>query len=145
VSADHLGAISERGVTAIAGSTTVATLLPVTLFFLGKTRYAPARQLLDAGATVALATDFNPGTAPSANMQLVLTIACSQMKMTPLESLVAATAGGARALGLHDTGTLMRGAPADVVVWSAATHTEIPYRCGTTPIAAVWKAGKRVF
>jgi imidazolonepropionase len=145
VSADHLGAISEQGIAAIARSKTVATLLPVTLFFLGKTGYAPARKLIDAGATVALATDFNPGTAPSPSMQLVLTIACSQMRMTPLEALIAATAGGARALGLDDTGILKRGAPADVIVWNTARHAEIPYRCGAAPIMGVWKAGNRMF
>ena len=144
VSADHLGAISEAGVAAIAASNTVATLLPVTLLFLGKTRYAPARRLIDAGATVALASDFNPGTAPTPNLQLALTLACSQMRMTPLEALVAVTAGGARALGLAGVGLLEPGARADMVVWKTASHAEIPYRCGFAPILGVWKDGKRL-
>lgn len=143
-SADHLGAISAAGIAALAGSQTVAVLLPATLFFLGKQSYAPARRLLDAGATVALATDFNPGTAPSASMPLVLTMACSQMRMTPLEALVAATRGGARALRLTDRGTLQTGARADVLAWRAASHVEVPYSFGQPPLAAVWKAGKRV-
>lgn len=143
-SADHLGAISERGITAIAASATVATLLPATLFFLGKTTYAPARALIDAGATVALATDFNPGTAPSASMPLVLTMACSQMRMTPLEALYAATAGGARALRLDDAGVLARGARADIVAWNVTSHVEIPYRFGAPPVTKVWKSGKPV-
>ena len=83
---------NESGIAALANSGTVATLLPATLFFLGKTSYAPARRLLDAGARVALATDYNPGTAPSSSMPLVLTMACSQMRMTPLEAITAATA-----------------------------------------------------
>ena len=83
-SADHLGAISDEGIAALAASDTVATLLPGTLFFLGKQRYAPARKLLDAGATVALATDFNPGSSASPNLPLILTMACSQMRMDPL-------------------------------------------------------------
>jgi imidazolonepropionase len=143
-SADHLGAISDHGIRALAASDTVATLLPATLFFLGKKQYAPARKLLDAGATVALATDFNPGTAPSASMPLVLTMACSQMQLTPLEAIVAATAGGARALKREDVGVLARGAKADIVAWDVASHVEIPYRFGTPPVAGVWKAGNRV-
>lgn len=144
-SADHLGAISAEGITALANSGTVATLLPTTLLFLGKTRYAPARRLIDAGATVALATDFNPGSSPTSNMQLVLTLACSQMGMDPLEAIVAATAGGARALRLTDgTGTLVPGAPADLVVWDVPDHRELPYRFGAAPLRGVWKGGLRV-
>jgi imidazolonepropionase len=144
-SADHLGRVSDAGIAALARSRTVATLLPATLFFLGKREYAPARKLLDAGATVALATDFNPGSSPSPSMPLVLTIACSQMRMDPLEALVAATAGGARALRIEDgRGTLRPGVPADFVLWHAADYTEIPYRFGAPPIQAVWKRGERV-
>ncbi|HEX6308888.1 MAG TPA: imidazolonepropionase [Longimicrobiales bacterium] len=144
-SADHLGAISDAGIAALAHSGTVATLLPATLLFLGRTRYAPARRLLDAGATVALATDFNPGSAPTPNMQLVLTLACSQMRMDPLEAIVAATAGGARALRLTDgTGTLAPGAPADLVIWEIPDHRELPYRFGAAPMRALWRRGERI-
>ncbi|HEX6560373.1 MAG TPA: imidazolonepropionase [Longimicrobiales bacterium] len=143
-SADHLGAVSERGIAALAASQTVATLLPATLFFLGKKNYAPARRLIDAGATLALATDFNPGTAPSASMPLVLTMAVSMMQMTPLEAIVAASAGGARALRLEDAGVIRAGARADLVVWHVSSHLEIPYHFGSPPVAGVWKAGERV-
>lgn len=144
-SADHLGAVSDSGIAALAGSATVATLLPATLLFLGRNRYAPARGLLDAGATVALATDFNPGSSPTSSMQLVLTLACSQMGMDPLEAIVAGTAGGARALRLTDgTGTLVPGAPADLVVWDIPDHRELPYRFGAAPVRGVWKRGLRV-
>jgi imidazolonepropionase len=144
-SADHLGAISDEGIAALASSTTVATLLPATLLFLGKARYAPARRLIDAGATVALATDFNPGSSPTPSMPLVLTLACSLMGMDPLEAIVAATAGGARALRLDDgTGTIRPGAPADLVVWDVADHRELPYRFGSPPMRGVWKRGQRV-
>ncbi|MGQ0562800.1 MAG: imidazolonepropionase [Gemmatimonadota bacterium] len=143
-SADHLGAISAAGIAALAASATVATLLPATLFFLGKKSYAPARKLIDAGATIALATDFNPGTAPSASLPLVLTLACSQMQLTPLEAIAAATAGGARALRLEDVGSLAPGARADIVAWRAGSHVEIPYHFDVPPLAAVWKAGRRV-
>jgi imidazolonepropionase len=144
-SADHLGAISEAGIEALSRSGTVATLLPATLFFLGKPRFAPARQLLDAGATVALATDFNPGTAPSASMPLILTMACSQMRMTPLEAISAATSGGARALRIPDAGTISAGAHADLVLWRVTDYREIPYRFGIPPVAGVWLGGERVF
>ena len=145
VSADHLGAISEAGLAALAKSDTVATLLPATLFFLGKTSYAPARKLLDAGATVALATDYNPGTAPSPSMPLILTMACSQMRMTPLEAITAATAGGARAIRQHEVGIIDAGAHADMVLWQVTDYREIPYRFGTPPVAGVWVGGEPVF
>ncbi|HEX8696862.1 MAG TPA: imidazolonepropionase [Longimicrobium sp.] len=144
-SADHLGAVSEDGVRALAGSGTVATLLPGTLFFLGRPKFAPARALLDAGATVALATDFNPGSCPSPSLAFVMTAACSRMGMSPAESLRAATAGGAAALELADgRGTLREGAPADLVLWRASSAAEIPYRLAAPLVAGVWKGGVRV-
>jgi imidazolonepropionase len=143
-SADHLGDISEAGIRALAGSSTVATLLPGTLFFLGRPRWAPGRALLDAGATVAIATDFNPGSCPSPNLQFSMTAACSRMGMSPAEALRAATAGGAAALELEDgSGTLAPGAPADLVLWKAATVGEIPYRLAAPIVAGVWKSGER--
>ncbi len=144
-SADHLGDISEAGIMALAASSTVATLLPATLFFLGRRSYAPARKLLDSGATVALATDFNPGSSPTSNLPFVMTVACSQMGMSPAEALRAATAGGARALELTDgRGSLTPGAPADLALWRVASVEELPYRCATPVCEGVWKAGRRV-
>ena len=143
-SADHLGAVSDDGIAALAGSDTVATLLPGTLFFLGKTEFAPARRLLDAGAEVALATDFNPGSSASPSMPLILTMACSQMGMSPLEALVAATRGGARALRLDDRGTLTAGSRGDLVVWDTSDYREIPYRYGERLARSIWKGGQEV-
>lgn len=144
-SADHLGRVSDAAIRMFSRGSTVATLLPATLFFLGKSFHAPGRRLLDAGATVALATDFNPGSSPTPSMPLVLTMACSQMGFDPLEALVAATAGGARALRLEDgRGTLRPGAPADLVLWDVADYREIPYRFGVNRIRGVWKRGARV-
>lgn len=145
VSADHLGAVSDAGIRALARSHTVATLLPATLFFLGRKQQAPARKLLDSGAAVALATDFNPGSCPSPSLPLVMTVACSQLGLEPLEAIVAATAGGARALALDDgRGTLTEGAPADLVLWRADDHRLIPYRFGVNLVQGVWKRGRRV-
>ena len=144
-SADHLGAVSPAGIAALAGAPgTVATLLPTTLLFLGRNRYAPARALLDAGASVALASDYNPGSSPTWNMPLVMTVACSQMRMDPLEALVAATAGGARALRLDDRGTLRPGMRADLLVWEAHDFNEIAYHFGAAPLRTVYRAGQRV-
>jgi imidazolonepropionase len=144
-SADHLGDISEAGIRALASSSTVATLLPGTLFFLGRPKFAPARALLDAGATVAIATDFNPGSCPSPNLHFTMTAACSRMGMSPAEALRAATAGGAAALELRDgRGTLAPGAPADLVLWRASSAAEIPYRLAAPLVEGVWKAGERV-
>jgi imidazolonepropionase len=144
-SADHLGAVSDAGIQALAASRTVATLLPGTLFFLGRPKWAPGRALLDAGATVALATDFNPGSCPSPNLQFTMTAACSRMGMSPAESLRAATAAGAAALELADgRGTIAAGAPADLVLWNVASAAEIPYRLAAPLVAGVWKAGERV-
>jgi imidazolonepropionase len=144
-SADHLGAISEAGIAALAGSRTVATLLPGTLLFLGKSYYPPARQLIDAGAAVALATDFNPGSSPTVNLQVVMSIACSQLGMAPAEAFVAATANGAAALRLGDgRGTLQPGAPADIAAFGVPDYRLVPYLYGGNHCAAVWRRGVRV-
>ncbi len=90
-SADHLGAVSDAGIAALARSETVATLLPGTLCFLGHGKFPPARRLIEHGAAVALASDFNPGSSPTVNLQMVMSLACSQLRMSPAEALVAAT------------------------------------------------------
>lgn len=144
-SADHLGAISDGGISALARSGTVATLLPGTLLFLGKRNYPPARRLIDAGAAVALATDFNPGSSPTVNLQLIMSLACSQLGMAPAEALVAATANGAAALRLDDgRGTLEPGAAADIALFAVPDYRLIPYCYGVNHCVGVWKAGERV-
>jgi imidazolonepropionase len=144
-SADHLGAVSPAGIAALAATrTTVATLLPTTMLFLGRSQQAPARQLLNAGVTVALGTDFNPGSSPTPSMPLVLTLACSLLRMSPIEALYAATAAGARGLCLEaGWGMLRRGAPADILVWDVLDFGEIPYRFGSAPLREVWRHGAR--
>ncbi|HUE03325.1 MAG TPA: imidazolonepropionase, partial [Bryobacteraceae bacterium] len=99
-SADHLEQASEEDIRALAESNTIATLLPGSVFHLSLGTYAPARALIDAGAAVALATDFNPGTSPTYSMQMVLSLACTEMRMSPAEAIAAATINGAHALGL---------------------------------------------
>jgi imidazolonepropionase len=142
-SADHLAAVSEAGIAALAKASTVATLLPGTMLFLGKTAQAPARRLIDAGVPVALATDFNPGTSPTVNFPLILTLAVSQLRLSAAEALVAATVNGAAALGLADrVGQLTPGFSADLVLFDAEDYRELPYWYGDRRCRASWTRGK---
>ena len=130
-SADHLGAISPAGVDALAGSETVAVILPGTLVFLGKARHAPARALVDAGAVVALASDFNPGSSPSANVPLMMALAVSQARLQPAEAFAAATVNAACALARGASGgRLAAGSPADLVAWNCRDPRELAYWYG---------------
>jgi imidazolonepropionase len=142
VSADHLAAISEKGIQALAASDTLATLLPGTMLFLGKAKQAPARALIDAGAAVALATDFNPGTSPSVNFPLMLTLGVSQLRMSLAEALTAATVNGAAALGLAgETGQIAPGFAADLSLFAIGDVRELPYWYGARLCVGSWKAG----
>ncbi|MBI4676441.1 MAG: imidazolonepropionase [Elusimicrobia bacterium] len=144
VSADHLERCAEPDILALAASGTVATLLPGSDYFLSKP-YPDARKFIDLGAAVALATDFNPGSCPCWDMRMILSIACTQMRMTPVETLVAATINGAHALGLGAThGSLQAGKAADLVCWEAVDYREIPYFFGASGAAWVMKAGNIV-
>jgi len=141
-SADHLAAISDRGIAAIAASNVVATLLPGTMFFLGRPKQAPARALIDAGAAVALASDFNPGTSPTVNFPLILTLGVSQLRMTVSEALIAATVNGAAALGLAaETGQIAPGFAADLALFDVGDYRELPYWYGARLCVGAWRAG----
>jgi imidazolonepropionase len=143
VSADHLAAVSSAGISALAASRTVATLLPGTMLFLGKDRHAPARALIDGGAAVALATDFNPGTSPTVNFPLILTLGVSQLRMSVAEVFIAATVNGAAALGLSDrVGQLAPGYSADIALWDVSDIREIPYWYGDRRCMGTWVKGK---
>jgi imidazolonepropionase len=142
-SADHLGAITDEGIAALAGSPTVATLLPGTLLFLGKERQAPARALLERGAAVALATDFNPGTSPTPNFPLILTLAVSQLRMSCAEAVLAATVNGAAALGMAgETGQIAEGYRADLALFEMEDVRELPYWYGDHRCAGTWVEGR---
>jgi imidazolonepropionase len=143
VSADHLAAVSDAGVAALAASRTVATLLPGTMLFLGKTKQAPARALLDAGAAVALASDFNPGTSPTVNFPLMLTLAVSQLRMSAAEAVLAGTVNGAAALDLAArVGQIAPGFSADLALYDAEDVRELPYWYGDRRCRASWTRGK---
>jgi imidazolonepropionase len=142
-SADHLAAISDAGIVALAEGSTVATLLPGTMLFLGKTKHAPARRLIEAGVPVALATDFNPGTSPTPNLPLVLTLGVSQLHLSVAEAIVAATANGAAALALADQiGQIAPGFSADLALFDVRDVRELPYWYGDNRCIATFARGK---
>jgi imidazolonepropionase len=142
-SADHLAAIAPAGMTALAASDTVATLLPATMLFLGTGRQAPARQLIEAGGAVALASDFNPGTSPLQSFPLVLTLGVSQLRMSAAEVWIAATVNGAAALGLATiTGQLAVGYRADLAIHDVEDYRELPYWFGERLCAGSWMDGR---
>jgi len=142
-SADHCSNLTDADVDALACSDTVATLLPGVEF---STRhpYPDGRRLVDAGATVALATDCNPGSCFSSSMPLCIALAVREMHLTTREAVWAATAGGARALRRTDVGHLGTGGRADLIMIDAPSHAYLSYRPGVPLITSVWRAGERV-
>jgi len=138
MSVDHLDHVNEADVARLANSATIATLVPGVNYFLDLDEYPPARRLIEAGAAVALATDYNPGSSPTSSMPFVLSLACTHMKMTPEEAISAATINGAFALALADRkGSVAPGKEADLGVFDVNDYREIAYwvaanRCSCT-------------
>jgi len=144
LSADHLMCVTPAGIAALAASDTVAVLLPGTSFFL-RSAYAPARELVDAGCAVALATDCNPGSSPTESMPAILALACLGMGLGLAEALTAATLNAAAAIGrAHELGSLEEGKRADLIVLGAPTYHHLVYHYGVNPVQHVVKAGKVV-
>ncbi|KAF0244852.1 MAG: hypothetical protein FD180_2154 [Planctomycetota bacterium] len=141
-SADHLMAIDDAGIDAMRQSGTVAVLLPGTTFFLGLPRYAPARRLIDAGIPVALATDYNPGSCYTESLQVIGTIAATQLKMTAAEILTACTVNAAHALRLPDRGRIAEGLLADLVVWDLDDVRKLTYHFGVNQVQILAKRGR---
>jgi imidazolonepropionase len=140
-SCDHLEKVNRADIAALAKSNTVATLLPGCDFHLGLKEYAPARALIEAGAIVSLATDYNPGTSPTLSMPMILSLACTQLRMTPAEAIAAATINAAFALGREKRiGSLEVSKQADLAVFEVADYREIPYYFG---INHCWMTVKR--
>ncbi len=141
VSADHLEHITDAGIAALAKAGVVATLLPGVSFFLNH-HYAPARKLIDAGAPVAIATDYNPGSCMSYNMPLMMTIACTQMMMSPEEAIVASTLNAAAALNRSgEIGSIETGKKADLIVLNIPNYKFLPYHFGENHVEKVVKNG----
>jgi imidazolonepropionase len=127
-SLDHMDHVSAGDISLLAQHNTVATLLPGANYFLGLERYPPARRLIDAGVPVALATDYNPGSSPTSSMPFVLSLACTQMRMSPAEAIAAATINGAWALRMQGRkGSIESGKDADLAVFETRDYREIPY------------------
>jgi imidazolonepropionase len=149
-SADHLATPSPDGIAAMAaaaeaGEPVVATLLPVTTWFLMKDHHAPARAFIEAGVPVAIGTDFNPGTSPTPNLTLAMSFACVNLLMSPDEVLAAVTMNAARALAIEEeTGSLEPGKAGDVVIWRVPTTARIPYHPGADLVRTVIKKGRVV-
>ena len=145
-SCDHLEHVNDSDSRGLAKSRTVATLLPGCDFHLGLNKYAPARKLIEAGAIVALATDYNPGTSPTMSMPMVLSLACNQLRMTPAEAIAAATINGAVALGRETkVGSLEEGKQADLAVYEVEDYREIPYYFGMNLCWMTMKCGEIVW
>jgi len=141
-SVDHAVDLAEEDASLLAQSNTVATLLPGGTFYLGAEPYAPARMLIDSGVAVALATNYNPETSPSQNMQMMLTLACRRMNMTPAESITAATLNAAHALKRESSiGSLETGKSADLIILGVPDYREIPYHFGINLVELVMKNG----
>jgi imidazolonepropionase len=140
-SCDHLEHVNAADIRALAKSNTVAGLLPGCDFHLGLDRYAPARALIEAGAIVSLATDYNPGTSPTMSMPMILSLACTQLRMTPAEAIAAATINAAYSLGRdQEIGSLEVGKQADLAVFEVEDYREIPYYFG---VNTCWMTMKR--
>jgi imidazolonepropionase len=143
LSADHLIAVSDEGIEALARAGVIAVLLPGTSFFLMKHRYAPARRLIEAGVPVALATDCNPGSSHTESMPMVLVLAVFELGLSVEESLTAATLNAACSLGLgREIGTVEAGKRADLVLLGLPNLLHLAYHYGINPVAAVIKAGR---
>jgi imidazolonepropionase len=141
-SADHLEKINRSDIRALGLSNVVCTMLPGCCFHLGLRDYAPARALVEAGAILGIATDFNPGTSPTLSMTMILSLACTQMRMTPAEAITAATINPAYSLRVHDrVGSLEVGKYADLAAFDVADYREIPYYFGVNLCSLTMKRG----
>jgi imidazolonepropionase len=142
-SADHLIHVASEEIAVMKAAGIVAVMLPGTSYTLG-VEFAPARAFLEAGVTDALASDFNPGTCDCENMQMIISLACQGMKLTPDQALYAATAGGAAALRREDVGSLEVGKRCDFSVLAAESRSELPYHFGVNLVSDVVIGGRVV-
>lgn len=144
-SADHLVYITDAGIEAMAQAKTVAVLLPGTTFSLGSSKYAPARKMIESGVVVALSTDCNPGSSCSESLPFIMTLAGLNLKMTAAESFSAVTVNAACAIDRGGKiGQLIKGLPADIIIWDMNDYRELPYHYGVNLVKTVIKNGKVV-
>ena len=146
VSADHLGACSDKGINAMRDAGVIAVLLPGTLFSLGSKNYARARDMINAGLPVAIATDYNPGSCNLDSMQFAISLSCIQMRMLPSEALTAATFNSACAIEKqHELGSLETGKNADFLMLDIPSIAFIPYHLGSNCVKKVFKKGDLIY
>ena len=146
ISADHLMVVSDEGIEKMASNDVIATLLPGTTFFLGKTQYAPFKKLNDAGIDIAIATDYNPGTCQIQSMPFILSLSCIYMKMNILEAIKASTYTPAKSLLLQDkVGSIEPKKSADVIIWDIEKAIQIPYMASQNHVGSVLKNGEVIF
>lgn len=144
ISAEHLLKASEAGIQAMAKSGTIACLLPATALYL-REQAAQGRKMIDEGVAVAISTDCNPGSSPTTSMPLVMNLACISMRLTPAESLTAATYNAACAINRQEqVGSLEVGKLADIVLWNTKSYQELQYLFGVNHVKSVWKKGVKV-
>jgi imidazolonepropionase len=144
--ADHLEHTDLTSIMALKTAKVQPVLLPGSVYALGSNQYPPARQMIDAGLAVVMATDFNPGSSPTPSMPMVLSVACTQMKMTPAEAITAATINAAYSLGRGDEiGSLEKGKQADFVIHDCEDYRELAYFFGIEQASQVYRGGRLVF
>ena len=144
LSADHIEYLDEAGVKAMADAGTVAVLLPGAFYFLRETQMPPIELLRQYNVPMAIASDFNPGTAPLCSLRLMLNMACTLFRLTPEETLQGVTVNAAKALGLADRGMLKVGMRADLALWDIATPAQLSYQFGVNELSNLWISGKLI-
>jgi imidazolonepropionase len=143
--ADHLEQTEADGIQAMLDANVTPVLLPASVYALGLTKYPKAREMIDSGLPIVLATDFNPGSSPTPSMPMILNLASTQMRVTPAEAISACTINAAHSLDLaHDRGSLETGKRADFVLWDCEDYREIGYWIGASVVHSVYVAGQRV-
>lgn len=146
VSAEHLAVASDAGIEDLAASDTIGVILPGTIFYLGTGTYARAREMIDAGAALAISTDFNPGSSVTENLQLIMSLAALRLNMSPAEIWHAVTVNAAYAIDRgHEAGSIAEGKNADIVIWDADNYMYIPYHYGVNHANTVIKNGKILY
>ena len=146
ISADHLVGASEEGIRKLGESDTIAVLLPGTTFYLNKNEFAKAREMIESNGAVALATDFNPGSSPTENIQLIMNLAALKLRMAPEEIWNAVTVNAAYSIGCGEqAGKIKEGRKADLLVWDAPNYLYVPYHYGVNHVRTVIKNGKTLF
>lgn len=142
--ADHLEQVDSEGIGALKAAGVQPVVLPASVYALGKTKYPPARAMIDAGLALVLATDLNPGSSPTASIPMAMSLACTQMRMTPAEAICAATINAAYSLDLAGVGSIEPGKAADFTVFGVRDYREIAYWFGDMRADAVYVAGRRI-